>query len=302
MDLGSSQVSADVGPEAEEIASAESDLTQFWRDHDRALELHKATGDVALSHDLYRGMPPWFNAYYAHFQRRALVKLLCQCHLQGETRAVDLGCGTGRWVGLLLSSGTKCYGFDIGSHALQYAAQRWPAAHFISCQLPRLAFESDVFDLAISVTVLQHVPYAQQLESIQGISRVLRRGGHLIACETTVPRDPSPHVFGNARDRWLQLFGQSGLELVGQASCEFLPHIRLFHWARGLLAKARPGLASTDVSSVALRLQTEQALALLVRSIITISYPLEYMMSCLAPKSWARLTCFLLEKPPCESV
>ena len=26
-----------------------------------------------LSHDLYRGMPPWFNAYYAYFQRRGLL-------------------------------------------------------------------------------------------------------------------------------------------------------------------------------------------------------------------------------------
>jgi 2-polyprenyl-3-methyl-5-hydroxy-6-metoxy-1,4-benzoquinol methylase len=99
------------------------DVGEFWREHDRALPQHKYFGNVTLSHDLYRGMPPWFNAYYAYFQRLAVLRLLDQCMLVPGIHALDIGCGTGRWSELMLSQGWKSYGIDVGKQALSYAAE-----------------------------------------------------------------------------------------------------------------------------------------------------------------------------------
>lgn len=272
------------------------DVDEFWREHDRALPQHKRFGDAALSHDLYRGMPPWFNAYYAHFQRRAVRHLLRQCTLPSGLRALDVGCGTGRWSGLMLSLGWKPYGVDVGEQALHYAAEAWPEACFVCGMLPALGFADASFVLAVSVTVLQHVPHVQQPDAIQAIHRVLKPGGYLVLCETIDTRDPSPHIFGNTTEGWRELFGRAGFRLAATAGAEYLPHMRVFHWLRrwGKASSASP--ARSDVSAIAQLLATRPLLAALVRLGIAVSYPLEYVASAILPARWARLNCFLLQK------
>jgi SAM-dependent methyltransferase len=271
------------------------DVGEFWREHDRALPQHRRLGAPALSHDLYRGMPPWFNAYYAHFQRRAVVRLLRRCNLPPGLRALDVGCGTGRWSGLMLSLGWKPYGVDVGEQALRFAAEVWPGARFSCGRLPFLCFAAQSFDVAISVTVLQHIPHTQQADALHAIRYVLKPGGYCVACETIDARDPSPHIFGNTTERWLEKFGRAGFQLAAISGSEYLPHVRLFH---GLRRRWRGSPAASpahaDVSAVARLLEKRPWLAALVRLGIAASYPLEYAASAILPARWARLGCFLL--------
>lgn len=297
---GSLETNVDSEQNARMRTLAES--AAFWNEHDRGLEQHGEGDNVTLSHDLYRGMPSWFNAYFGHFQRRALLQLIPKIGLARGMRGLDLGCGTGRWTSLLLRMGLQSYGFDLGRGALEYAARQWRQAQFSCGQLPFLSFADDSFDLAISVTVLQHIPYAQQDASVQSIARVLRSGGYLLACETIVKEDPAPHIFGNSMETWLAMFRQAGFQLEGQSACEYLPHVKLFHWGRRLLGKTARDGQRVDVSSIARLLARHPLLAIWVRLAILISYPLEYLASSMLPMSSARLICFLLRKRPCASV
>ena len=276
------------------------DPATFWEEHDCKLDQHGNPEDVTLSHDLYRGMPAWFNAFFAYFQRRSVMRLLQECNYREMRRSLDVGCGTGRWSEFLLQIGLEPFGVDLGRHALQIAASRWPGAVFSCGRLPHLAFANASFEFAISVTVLQHIPLEQQPYAIREIGRILKPGGYFVACESIDASDLSPHIFGNARERWLALFGDTGFELIAQSACEYLPYIKIFHWLRDRLHReSEKPHRQVNVSQVARLLEHSPLLALGVRFFITVSYPLEYLASWLFPPQWARLACFLLRKPRC---
>jgi ubiquinone/menaquinone biosynthesis C-methylase UbiE len=272
------------------------DLGEFWREHDRALPQHKNLGNVTLSHDLYRGMPPWFNAYYAHFQRQAVLRLVRRCVLPSGIRALDVGCGTGRWSEFMLSRGWKPFGIDMGKQALLYAAGTWPEISFTCGMLPSLCFADESFDLAMSVTVLQHIPHVQQQESVDAIYRALKPEGYLVVCETIDTSDSSPHVFGNTFESWVNQFSKAGFRIVNIAGSEYLPHVRVFHWLRSKQKGYQASTGHSDVGAIAQLLSKRPLLVALVRLGITISYPLEYVASVILPARWARLACFLLQK------
>jgi len=274
-----------------------TNMHQFWLRHDKALSEHGGAQQATLSHDLYRGMPPWFNAYYAHFQQRAVVSLLRHCGPLTEMRVLDVGCGTGRWSRLLASIDAHPVGVDIGMGALRLATTQMDSGRFSAAALPHLGFADGVFDLVISVLVLQHIPRPQQQEAITALARVLRPGGWFIACEIVDPTDQAPHVFANPVEAWQAMFKAAGLQRAAYAPCEYIPYVRLFQRVRDWLGRRKSlGATIPDVSSVAKTLQRRPILAWMLRIAIMISYPLEYVASWFLPRRWARLGGFLFVK------
>ncbi|RLG69117.1 MAG: hypothetical protein DRO11_08210 [Methanobacteriota archaeon] len=274
-----------------------TNMYHFWLRHDSALSEYELSQQTTLSHDLYRGMPTWFNAYYAHFQRRAVVSLLRRCGPLTGMRVLDVGCGTGRWSRLLASMDAHPVGVDIGMGALRLAAAQMDRGRFSAAALPHLGFADSVFDLVISVLVLQHVPRPQQQEAIAALARLLRPGGWFIACELVDPNDPAHHVFANPVETWRAMFKAAGLQQVAYAPCEYIPYVGLFQSVRDWLGRRRSsGVTRPDVSAVAATLQRRPALAWMLRIALMISYPFEYVASWLLPRRWARLGGFLFVK------
>jgi SAM-dependent methyltransferase len=275
------------------------DPRRFWQQHDETLS-QAGQGPLpqqGLSHDLYRGMPPWFNAYYAYFQQRAVLRMLRRCGPLADKVVLDVGCGTGRWSNLLLTLGARPVGFDVGERALRLAQQRLNAAILCVAALPDLGFADETFDLALSVTVLQHLPRERQPQAIAALARVLRPGGWLIACEIVDTQDPAAHVFGNAAARWQAMCAEAGLRPVAYVPCEYLPYVKLFQRARDWFSRrAHSESAGPGVSSVAALLQRRPTLAWLLRMGVLLSYPLELAASVVLPRRWARLGGFLLKK------
>lgn len=273
------------------------DTRHFWSSHDDTLPEMGAAQHIALSHDLYRGMPAWFNAYYAHFQQRAVKSLLRYCGPVNGMRVLDVGCGTGRWSELLAAMGARPIGVDIGLRALRLAATRPGVRHLATAGLASLGFADGVFDLALSVTVLQHIPRSQQRDAIAALARVLKPGGWLVACELVDRDDPATHIFANSRETWRTMFEAAGLRLVAYKPCEYLPYVKWFQCVRAWFGKhASGGSSLPGVSQVAITLQRYPVLAGLLQLVIAVSYPLEYLASWTMPQRLARLGGFLLVK------
>ncbi|MGD1100588.1 MAG: methyltransferase domain-containing protein [Terriglobia bacterium] len=74
--------------------------------------------------------------------------------------ALDVGCGTGRFMELLARAGAETVGMDL-SQAVEVAAQNLrslPNCHFLQADALRPPFRPGTFDFAYSIGVLHHTP------------------------------------------------------------------------------------------------------------------------------------------------
>jgi malonyl-CoA O-methyltransferase len=111
--------------------------------------------------------------------------------------ALDAGCGTGRYLGLLTARGATATGVDLSLPMLgqaQAVSRRLVRAH-----VGALPFASRSFDLVVSGLALGDVPHLAP--AIAELARVLRPGGRLIYSVV--------HPWG-AEKGWSRTFEASG--------------------------------------------------------------------------------------------
>jgi ubiquinone/menaquinone biosynthesis C-methylase UbiE len=106
-----------------------------------------------------------------------LRELLAVAHARRGGRALDLGCGNGRNVGLLRDRGFEVHGVDFAREALATARRRWPAARFLRADVRRLPYAAGRFALAVDVGCLHAVPPRDRRKVVREAARILRRGG-----------------------------------------------------------------------------------------------------------------------------
>lgn len=104
-------------------------------------------------------------------QREAVRQAIGRNELQGIS-ALDVGCGTGRFTGLLLEMGAMVTAVDSSSRMLAEVRRRYPAARLTLADARKLPFESSAFDLGVSVWVYNHM--AAYEEAIGELCRVCR--------------------------------------------------------------------------------------------------------------------------------
>lgn len=191
-------------------------------------------GTAAASSELdavcYAGAPEFLNRYAARSQRLAVERLLERIGPLQGLRALDVGCGTGRWTRLLASRGTDATGVDRSEAMAREARRRSPEVAFETADAAALPFPDDSFDLAVAVTVIQHLTPEDQRLAVRELVRVVRPGGHVLA----VDREGRPTQFaaGHAtfpreRREWLELWRESGAAPVAIRGQEFSYPLRL---------------------------------------------------------------------------
>lgn len=112
--------------------------------------------------------------HFWHAPRRRLLMRLVESRLRGaDDRVLDVGCGSGRFVGALRERGHPAFGVD--PHAAAGAINRgW----FAVAQAESLPFAPSRFAVVTALDALEHVDDVAALEEI---GRVLRPGGWLVA-------------------------------------------------------------------------------------------------------------------------
>lgn len=93
-------------------------------------------------------------------------------------RALDAGCGTGRYSKFLDSLGYSVTGVDLSREMLLKAKTNSRKINFIQGDIIKLPLKNNCMDLVISALVLTHLPDINI--ALSELARVVRVGGHII--------------------------------------------------------------------------------------------------------------------------
>jgi len=219
------------------------EMVRYWKSHYAARgNVDWRTDPDGLNNVCQSGAPFPVNRYYHRSQRRAYLHLLGRLlpFAPGQ-RALDIGCGGGRWSRLLTGSGLAVTGIDLQDDMIAANRSRNAGIRFEVCPIQDFR-SAEPFDLLSSVTVIQHLPAEEQVRAVSKMARLCRPGGHALVLEN-VGDYSSPHVFPRSPDGWVRLFEAHGFSRAATCSYDYSPVQRLYYAAtrRQRLALARLG-------------------------------------------------------------
>lgn len=122
---------------------------------------------------------------------------------------LDVGCGDGRFLGMLPASIERRVGVDLSERAIGFARAFNPDLEF------HVSSTTDgTFDVVTAIEVLEHVPPDQADEFIRSCVKALRPGGYLVVSVPTVnARLQSKHYRHFTLDLLRETVELPGLEL-----------------------------------------------------------------------------------------
>jgi ubiquinone/menaquinone biosynthesis C-methylase UbiE len=109
-------------------------------------------------------------------------------YLGGAKSVLDVGCGTGMLLKLLVERAHFVVGVDLSPRMLRAARDGVGGASLVQADADHLPFPDQTFGALVSVTLLQNMPNPSG--TIGEFARVLRRGGVLLV--TTLSHKHSP--------------------------------------------------------------------------------------------------------------
>jgi ubiquinone/menaquinone biosynthesis C-methylase UbiE len=101
--------------------------------------------------------------------------------LKEGDRALDLGCGNGRFYGLFKKRGAGYVGIDNSEKMIGIAKEKYPEADFRTASGLDIPFPDSSFDKVYGIAVLHHIPGRElRLAFLEESRRVLKEGGNLV--------------------------------------------------------------------------------------------------------------------------
>jgi SAM-dependent methyltransferase len=150
--------------------------------------------------------------------------LLAELPPAAGARALDVGCGAGRWCRLLASHGYDVQGIDLQDALIERNRRRYPTMKFHSGPIQDFTPDGP-FDLVTHVTVIQHLPFDEQPKALAKIASIVKPGGHVLSLENVA--DQGAHVFANSIDGWTRAFADVGFDRVALRRYDYSPATRL---------------------------------------------------------------------------
>jgi SAM-dependent methyltransferase len=267
-----------------------NEIRQYWETHAEGLgALDLAADPDALGNVVWPGQPLWLNEHLAALQEPAYRHLLELAPApEGHGRALDVGCGSGRWCRLLRERGYDVVGIDLQEALIEADRERYPDMRFEVAPLQDFD-DPDGFDLISSVTVIQHNPIAEQAAMARRIRELTRDRGHLVLLENV--HEQSAYVFSRTVEGWSKLFADVGFRLVATRAYDFSPFLRAVLGARnrakrlGRRGRAEGNGAPSELSAAAAahglpgRSRGRRPLEIAMRGAVRLDRPLERLLA-----------------------
>jgi len=205
------------------------DHEEYW-DHRAKTFGEKSQGFPAVCS---YGMPDIYNEHIHRLQRNVL---LANLDVSRDMKVLDAGCGVGRWTIMFAERGARVTGVDISDEMLKVARKRADEAGvsdrvtFKHMPLHELAEEEGAYDMAVCVTVLQHVCEQEDWEkSVTNILDAVKVGGRTALLEVaptpeSLVKIPSrTYFYPRSREQFVALANARGAELVLEKGMDLLP-------------------------------------------------------------------------------
>jgi SAM-dependent methyltransferase len=117
-------------------------------------------------------------------QRLLKAYVVAQDYIRGDV--LEVGCGEGRGIGLVLPKAKSFAAIDKIEPVIANLRTKYPAAKFYSGNIPPLGpFDDNLFDVVITFQVIEHIE--DDVRFLKEIHRVLKPGGLAII---TTPNRP----------------------------------------------------------------------------------------------------------------
>ena len=251
-----------------------------------------------------QGHTGWANpAVYRYDQPlrlRAVMRTVRRLYpsLRG-VRALDLGCGTGDMSLALADAGADVLGTDISELVIERARLRTGARdnpRFAVSTVGGLADADASYDLALSVTVLQHMTPDDLRSTLARLAALLRPGGHLVALEMApaagIAGPNVGHIAARTPSAWFAAFEEAGLQGVWQGSYP--------QWSITLLDRISRRLSSASfrTASQASDTQPPELRRLAVPLVLAAGAPLDHLLRVPTPGRWASYRIMVARRQP----
>ncbi|HEX2281723.1 MAG TPA: class I SAM-dependent methyltransferase [Thermomicrobiales bacterium] len=138
-----------------------------------------------------------------------LIRNLRESMSPGETRVLDLGCGTGDLARLrpALGGPTDWVGIDLRVDAIDTALRAYPDARFIVASADEVPEPDACFDVAVAQLLFSSLPSTQLEQAVaREVRRILRPGGWLLWVDLRYSNPWNPDVHGLPISRIRSLF------------------------------------------------------------------------------------------------
>ncbi len=193
------------------------DTTQFWETRAQRF----AGEGKGLRAICSYAMPSFYNWSIDITQRWAMQAVIKS--IPANAKVLDYGCGIGRWSRAMAARGARVVGIDFSATMIHEARRRSATmslegtCEFRQMDVTQVAHDG-LFDVAIGVTVLQHVLDDAILEkTLRLLAGCVRRGGRVILFEVAPTRDDTRCDTGTFRARplttYLRMLEAAGLQV-----------------------------------------------------------------------------------------
>ncbi|OHA05621.1 MAG: hypothetical protein A2934_00465 [Candidatus Sungbacteria bacterium RIFCSPLOWO2_01_FULL_47_10] len=174
------------------------EIRESWekRGQDDTVDIVKAKGDI----------------FWDNYEKKVVSDVV-----NTGDRVLDVGCGTGRILEMIIKNGCEAYGIDYAKSCVMRCKTSYPKADVREGLAESLPYEDSFFDVVVAVRTLQSMPEKERkMNAFRDLVRVTKKNGHIVLIEGNAERLTGHPLYNYylREDEWSEIFKNAGVKLV----------------------------------------------------------------------------------------